>query len=369
MNKELENLIKDKVKLKISISNFQKEDIVNMKKGSKNVMKSAAVACLLVVSVTGVAFAGSISDFVKNLFGFNVSDGVDTAVKNGYVANVNTEYQNADGIEISIDSMTMDDFNFAMNFNVKLNEKYNIDEFERMTFEDLKIVDETGRIVFNTRSVFDTNEEIEKSYKGSYSIVPIKKNDNEITVYLTATGSTELFPKSKHLTVTLSKITTRENENTDDKVLCYEGNWKFELDVPEEFYNRETIRYKAKKCSDDGINIDNIQAVLSVTSLKIAIPEITTDKIDYELYRGTPTNISDKMAIQGEYVETSDGKKFETSQRSDGDGGYGVPAGENKIVDYHQTFNLTKYDATDTITVHMFTNKGEEIIIELERMN
>ena len=44
-----------------------------------------------------------------------------------------------------------------------------------------------------------------------------------------------------------------------------------------------------------------------------------------------------------------------------------MPAGENKIVDYHQTFNLTKYDATDTITVHMFTNKGEEIIIELEK--
>ena len=150
MNKELENLIKDKVKLKISISNFQKEDIVNMKKGSKNVMKSAAVACLLVVSVTGVAFAGSISDFVKNLFGFNVSDGVDTAVKNGYVANVNTEYQNADGIEISIDSMTMDDFNFAMNFNVKLNEKYNLMKIN----ENRGKLYEENFIIFNLHIIF-----------------------------------------------------------------------------------------------------------------------------------------------------------------------------------------------------------------------
>ena len=369
MNKELENLIKDKVKLKISISNFQKEDIGYMKKGSKNIMKSAAVACLLVVSVTGVAFAGSISDFVKNLFGFNVSNGVDSAVENGYVANVNTEYQNADGIEISVDSMIMDDFNFAMNFNVKLDSnKYKIDDFENMTFEDLKIVDETGKIVFNTRSVFDTDEEVENSYKGSYSIVPTKKSDSEIIVYLTATtGNTEEFPKSKHLTVNLPKIVIEENGLEESKAIEYEGNWKFDIDVPKDIYNRETIIYKAKNCSDSGINIENINAVLSVTSLKISIPEIVTDKVDYELYRGTPTNISDKMAIQREYVETSDGKIFETSQRSDGDGGYGVPKGENKIVDYHQTFNLTKYDATDTIKVHMFTNKGEEIIIELEK--
>lgn len=73
------------------------------------------------------------------------------------------------------------------------------------------------------------------------------------------------------------------------------------------------------------------------------------------------------MALQKEYVETSDGKKFETAQRSDGDGGYGVPKGENKIIEYHQTFNLTKYDATDELKVHIFTNKGDEIIIELEK--
>ena len=53
--------------------------------------------------------------------------------------------------------------------------------------------------------------------------------------------------------------------------------------------------------------------------------------------------------------------------RSDGDGGYGVPEEDNKIIEYYQTFNLTSYDATDNISIHMFTNKGEEIIIELEK--
>ncbi len=41
--------------------------------------------------------------------------------------------------------------------------------------------------------------------------------------------------------------------------------------------------------------------------------------------------------------------------------------GENKIINYRQIFNLTRYDATDNLTVHIFTNKGEEIIIEYEK--
>ena len=83
-----------------------------------------------------------------------------------------------------------------------------------------------------------------------------------------------------------------------------------------------------------------------------------------------PDLVSDEIIeklSQKEYVETSDGKRFETSQRSDGDGGYSSSSDDNKITDYHQTFNLTKFDATDELKVHIFTNKGEEIVIEYER--
>lgn len=71
------------------------------------------------------------------------------------------------------------------------------------------------------------------------------------------------------------------------------------------------------------------------------------------------------VAFQKEYVETSDGKKFEKT--------INAPVGcktfqnENKLEAYKQSFNLTKYDATDELTVHIFTNKGEEIIIKYEK--
>ncbi len=42
-------------------------------------------------------------------------------------------------------------------------------------------------------------------------------------------------------------------------------------------------------------------------------------------------------AIDKEYVENGKGEIFETSQRSDGDGGWGRTLGERNLVNYRQT--------------------------------
>ena len=130
-------------------------------------------------------------------------------------------------------------------------------------------------------------------------------------------------------------------------------------------YNREIVAYKVKSCSDESTVVGD--ATLSNTSFRIAIPLSTTDKVNYELLNtSTPKSIFDKMAFQKEFVETSDGKRFKISRN--GSNGYGVPAGTEQIENYKQTFDLPKYDATDELTVHIFTNKGEEIIIEYEKV-
>ena len=145
----------------------------------------------------------------------------------------------------------------------------------------------------------------------------------------------------------------------------YIGDWNFEVDVPKEMYEREVVVYKVKSCNDKDTVVDN--ATLSNTAFKISIPYTTTDKIDYKaLYdRENRKSIYDLIALQKEYVETSDGKRFEAS--NDGNNHYRGAKGEEKITDYAQTFNLTKFDATDELTVHIFTNSGKEIIIEFEK--
>ncbi len=362
-DKQTEKILEN-VTQKIAISNFEKKERLDMKNTRKSMFKIGIAACCVIVSMTGIVFAKDIGDFVKNLFGKNTSEGVDTAVNEGYVANINTEYQKAEGIEISVESLMMDDFNFAMNFDVKVSEGYNIDEFEKTLFTDLVITDENGEMVFNTK-----DDMTENGYMGAYSMLATKKTDNEFTVSLAATGNTKAFPKSKHLTVKFTKLTTSQYVNEQRQDTVYEGNWFFEVDVPEEFYNRESSIYKVKSCSEEGIDINQVTAVVSNTAFKLSIPEILTDKIDYALLKAdTVGSIYDRIALQKEYVETEDGKRFEIAARSDGDGGYSVPEEGNKITNYHQTFNLTQYDATNEITVHIFTNKGEEITIVLEKM-
>ena len=368
MYKKEKEILED-VKLKIAISKVYEEERKNMESTRKNVFKVVAVACSIIILITGGVFARDIGNFIKNLFGANTSDGVDIAINNGYVSEIQTETQSAEGIEISVDSLIMDDFNFAMNFCVTLDEKYNIDEFEWTELDDLKIVDETGKIVFDTHTGLQgkLTEEIEKEghYKGAYSFLPEKISDNQFKLSLSATGNPELFPKSRHLSIQFTKIKiSRFDEDSEmEHNKYYEGNWNFEVDVPEEFYKRETISYKVKNCNDEKTKLN--KAILSNTALRIEMIT-STDKIDYELiHTQNPKSIYDKIPLQKEYVETSDGKRFEPSARSDGDGGSSLSP-EN-VIDYYQTFNLTTYDATDEITVHIFTNKGEEIIIELER--
>ncbi len=364
MKEENKKILKD-VERKVAISEFYKEEVKNMKNRRKSIVKVAIAACCVIVFITGGVLAKDIENFIKNLFGANTSDGVDIAINNGYVTEIKTETQSAEGIEISVDSLVMDDFNFAINFNVTLDEKYDSTEFRNMQLEDLRIVDEQGNMVFSTNTNLENSgtPEWEPEYWGASGFLAEEKGEREFKLSLTATGNPELFPKSKHLSLTFTKIRTWRMDDKDSNLMdkFYEGNWHFEVDVPEEFYKRETIVYKVKNCNDNKTQFTS--AILSNTALRIAFTT-STDKVDYELIHKR-NDYEDTSPLQREYVETSDGKRFEPAARSDGDGCSSLSP-EN-VIDYYQTFNLTKYDATDEITVHIFTNKGEEIIIELEK--
>ncbi len=367
-NKEKEIL--EKVKMKIAISNFEEREGAMGKHITKKIGKVIGIAACLIVSITGVICAANY-DKIEKFFKWNPSSGgVNTAVEHGYIANVEPTYQSAEGIEISVDSFVIDDFNFVMRFIVTLDDRYNIDDFMSVWLDDLRIVDEQNNVVFSTVYYTKQNEngEYESDYSNGYNMNSNKLSDNQFDIILNTSADNTTFPKSKKLYVTFTKILDHRDkyENVIDRV--YEGNWKFELDVPKEMYERKIQTYKATKCSEQGIDISSIKATLSNTAFKISIPIIETDKVDYELLKtDNPESIFDKIAIQKEYIETSDGKRFEPSGISDGEGGYSILKGESKVTNYHQTFNLTSFDATEKLTVHMFTNKGEEITIEFER--
>ena len=353
-----EKILKD-LKLTISISNFEKEEKIEMNKPKNSIFKTGLVACCMVVSITGVVFAKDIGNFISNLFGANASDGINTATEQGYVVNTNTEYQDSNGIEISVKSFLLDDNNFDMTFDIKISDKYNIDDMQKLELMDLKVVNENEEKIFATRDIeaeemqklYKTEEEAREnydSYRGAYSGYAEKIGENELRYYLTATGNPENFPIAEKLIVTFNRIRIRNNFDSfiSDENSIYTGEWKYELDVPEEMAQRNSINYNVKKINDNNIIVD--KAILSNTAFKIYLSKANDIEID-----------------NNEYVENSNGKKFEPSMRSDGDGALSVTS-DGKVT-YYNTFNLTKFDATDLIKVHLFKTNGKEVIIELEK--
>ena len=375
-NKDTEKIY-NYVKRKISILNFIEEEKIDMKKSKHSFFKSISVACFMLLSITGVVFAKDIGTFINNFFGDSASNGVQTAVDNGYFKDVESAYVNSEGIKFAVDSFLIDDYNLDINFKIKLSDKYDGKIMQGAHLQDLKILDENGNIVFVTGEVDSEiarengtlgTDKFVPHFWGGYSMGGKITGENELIYHFTAYGSEEhKIAKAKELNISFSKIFVRKDNLEKIINTTYTGNWEFKLKVPEEMYKRENIVYKLKSCNDENTKVG--YAILSNTAFKIEIPETTTNKVNYEILHSDATkSIFDKIALQKEYVETSDGKIFEPAGRSDGDGGYSLPAGEpNKIINYSQTFNLTKFDATENLKVHIFTNKGEEIVIEYER--
>ena len=57
--------ILENVMLKISISNFEKEEELEVKKSNRNIFKIVTVACCLLLITTGITFAKDIGKFIK----------------------------------------------------------------------------------------------------------------------------------------------------------------------------------------------------------------------------------------------------------------------------------------------------------------
>ena len=347
------NKILEKVKMKIAISNVKEEDIA-MDKSKVNIGKGIGIAACILLSTTGIVCA---TNYMINKFGYNASEGVQIAVNNGYVSDVNSDYKEANGIGVSINSFVLDDSNFDMSFNVKFDENYKMEDMLKLDIMDLKVINEKGEKVFATRELeaeemqklYKTEQEaMEKydSYSGSYGEHCEKLNDNEIKFNLTATGNKNLFPQSQKLIVTFNKLRISKWVEDKKEETILKGEWSYEIDVPKQMSKSNIVNYRLKSISDKNYKFE--KAYCSNTAFKI--------------YLSNCNNVgwNDKDCVENER-----GEKFYPSQRSDGDGGIGP--NKDGVIEFYNTYNLTNYDATDILKVYLYKKSGEEIIVELEK--
>lgn len=319
--------------------------------------------------------------------------------------------------KIKIENFMMDDFYLSMTFDIELSDKIrkiiNPDNIGDMSLPDMIVYDENNNILISLGDENDFNEFCEaKQLEYNYNNIPedkfygsgmnwyiSEKNKNHIKMIcnLYLEGETA-YPKSKKINVSINTIRISNDVESiyGEEEISIIGNWNLEFDVPEKMYNRETIMYKQISTTNKDFNI--YSAILYNTGMEVkvgfpAIEESSEELImpekefydslpaDDELksieilnyieghYRKLPAyqeyaeNKLKKWQVDSRYVTNENGEKFEPTQgpRANNSG----TITEENIYVSTTMYDLTKYDATDRVTLHIeYNGKSADIVLE-----
>lgn len=418
-NKEI-----DKLRMKIAIFNAEEEIKQksnkclqkNTEKRGMNLMKKKIMAtvCASFVLVSGIVVATNIEKIKNKDRG--LGGGIDTAVENGYIEESNVQFVNESdvGLNVTLEDFLMDDINLSANlileFDDALNKLIKVDSIQEIELVDLIVRDEENRILYdgNDKETFHNYcvenkldylyEEFNENYinSGVGCFVESKAHDN---VNLLFNMYADNFPKSKKLYLSFTQLAITEK---DGEKFIVNGNWKLEVDVPEKMYNRTAEYYKVLNCDNDnfevyaakltdtgfefGVIISNIEKpkfdAMETTKAANAERDYIEGKISKEeydrlreyfldeLYLSNPISTSSYnykgKELKVSYIENEKAEKFEPTFTPGRRASYTFLEG-NKY-DFCETFEMTKYNATDKISAVLYYYE-DVVTVELEKIN
>lgn len=223
---------------------------------------------ILVVSLTAITastvFAKDIISFFASIF-TNSNDGIDTAVENGYVQNVDMDFIEDNDLGIKVDYVLMDDHNLNISFVFKyLGDSPQITALDYM---DITIMDEEENLL----CMLSSNSENINTTNVANSIVQLANNQQIIDNYTIKTSllvTANNFPKSEILYISINNISVKNG----NEIINIDGNWNFSIDLSDKFVYRTSYKYTCN--NDDYVN--SIETLLTDTSLKITLELNTT---------------------------------------------------------------------------------------------
>lgn len=416
--------ILNSLKDNIAIENFKETNRKRNK--TKKMLQSTLTVTICCLSITGMVFAKDISNSIYNKY--FTGKGVETAINEGYIENtemeeqiVNSTIENEETGEIIEDNETavkvsdiiMDDFILSMTFEVTLSDEIKdiikAQDVMEMNFPDIVLYDENN-VILNT-----VYNETLNNFKQKNNIVPkeminsgvnifvSEKNENTVKViYNLYTGGESVYPKSKEIQIDMNKIKISKNESImGEEEITIKGDWNFKVDVPEKMYSRQNTVYKQKSTTNKDFNVES--AVLYNTGMEIKMkfkaqkqlsmkkmvesicPGLefywsldkndelrTIDILNYLENKARENPEYQKIAEQerskwkfDKYLTNSRGEKFEFSVGPRENGSASID--NEGIMSSTCMFDLTTYDATDEITLHL-EYKGNKADIVLEKV-
>lgn len=337
-----------------------------------NFKKVAIISMSFALITTGVVFAKDIPDFFKDLF--NDNEGVNTAIENGYVYTVpETIYSESENIKTSITEMIMDDYTLDLKLIALFDKDIDVTGIENFELPDIIITDNLNNILYCPNDEFakeycnqngiDYSKTTKINTTSSIFISKANLNNMAFTCNLSAIGNK--FSKSSEIYLSFNTMKLKGTS----KNYTIQGNWKNKITVPEKFMNRESTIYKVINCNNENVYKDSIKAEVYETGMNFEMymywGNYDTEINNMEKIRKENVLSGQLIKQEESYVENDNGNKFYPSQSSDGDGGYGI--GSDGMLIKWETFNLTKFDMTNTLKVIFKTIDNEDIIIELQK--
>lgn len=412
---------------------IERIDFENININKFNLMQ--LIKRIIIVILSLLTATGGLVFAKKYLFDnnskYNLGKGIDTAVEYGYIYEPNLDSQTSTTISpdiiiddakltISINDFLMDDQNisstFKLEFDESLLEKINLKDIKSIELRDLLVTDEKNNILYcldeekfsnfcKENSLNYNVGEFNDNYynSGVNIIIDGQETLNSINLIYNMYADTLYidYPKSKKINYAFSKLILHHNE--DKELVELNGNWKFEMDVPEVMYNRSNINYKVVSCPDNinvtkasasetgfefaceinGISKPNDNEKYNETLKKYQNNEISEIEMRYVAYAVSSRELSPVVCkyhkeifdILGEtkedctYIKNENEDVFEVTFNPGRKYDYGF-IDENTCY-FYETFGLTKYDSTNKIFINLvwYNDKleKEKTTIELNK--
>ena len=309
--------ILEKVKTRLAISNFEKEEM-NRPMSKTKILQIAASFVLAIGIISGVTYAGFKIAEIFKIKGMD-DTGIQTALQNNYVQNIDMDYIEQEKVKFKVDYLMMDDINFDLVFNFVTEDS--VDNYEGIAVTNLQITDENNNPIYidsEDQNIWTKNIALTSE---RWSVVEKQGNTLRQVMHLASND----FPKSNKIYVSFDAITLYNVNQGNPITIEYDGNYKLEFDVSKQLSERKTIEYKAinsnlienSKLTNSGLGVvinsskyisekDNCKVIddqgneytLSNTAMIFNIENM--DKIDKQLlvFNMTMYNESETITLQ-----------------------------------------------------------------------
>lgn len=367
-----------------------------------NSLKKVAVISISAITIFGgYCFAKMITE---NYF-YPDNNGIENAASNGYIYTVDSDYSNSNNNKLKVSNILMDDYTLNLSFDMELNsDNIETSTINDVLFSNILITDDSKNILYaNDEESFNkyctkNNLDYEfMDFKDGYIntgvncyIQSIDKNLVKVIYNFTPSALTK-YPRSKILNIYLKNFKISENSSEIN------GEWNFNLELPDYFYDRSSISYTVIDNNNSDFNIKEFNVYNSCSKLIIEAPkpeEVSSDEEFHklleqfleendkknEILKENPKadipqtetekklleiiDKKDELFINNIYIENENGEQFYPSNASlEDSGSYNI---DNEKICYWNTFNLTNNNLTENLILHMRYN-NEDFILRLQK--